>query len=84
MWQVTQYKDNERIGDPINPVGKYKVISEKKLNELQRARKKYTSHLELGIYYLREGFLDEAEKEFQALRLRNPNSKLVNMQKTQR
>jgi hypothetical protein len=78
QWQVTTFKDKERIEGQINPVGWYKIISEKKLDELKRARKKYSSHLELGIYYLREGFLVEAEKEFKALRSKNPNSKLVN------
>ncbi len=77
MWQVTAYRDGERIEGRLNQIGKFKVVSEGKLIEVGRARRRYTSHFELGVYYLREGLLDEAEREFRRVLARNPSSKLV-------
>jgi len=77
MWQITAYRDGERIEGRLNQIGKFKVVSEGKLIDVGRARRRYTSHFELGVYYLREGLLDEAEREFRRVLARNPSSKLV-------
>jgi hypothetical protein len=77
QWQVTAFKGEERIDDRLNQVGKFKVVSERKVDELRRARKKYTTSFELLIFYLREGFIEEAVKELQEIRARNPDSRLV-------
>ncbi len=78
MWQVKAIRDEEKIANRSNGIGKFMVISDKKFNELRAARKKYDSHLEMGIYYLKEGLLEEAKREFESLRSKNPSSKLVN------
>ena len=76
-WQVTAFKNEEKIDSKTNSIAKFMVISEKRLNKVRAARQKYRSHLEIGIYYLREGLLDEAENEFRELLTRNPESKLI-------
>jgi lipopolysaccharide biosynthesis regulator YciM len=45
---------------------------------LAQARRGYASwRLVLGLLYARAGLLDEAEREFRALREANPNSELA-------
>lgn len=78
LWQVTGFKNGERIDNQLNPMGRFMVASEKKAREIEEARKQYTDHLELGVYYLKEGLLDQAQEELSQLRLRNPDSKIVN------
>lgn len=80
LWQVIAYKDKERIeaqSNQMGQIGKFKIISEGKLNEIDKARKKFSSHLALAIFYLKEGLLDDAEQEFQKLKSDNPGSQLV-------
>jgi hypothetical protein len=36
------------------------------------------SHLALGIFYARQGLMDDAERELEALRSENPGSSVVN------
>ncbi len=77
LWQVTVFKDKERIDDRLNQVGKFKIVSEKKVDEVRRARKKYGSRLELGVYYLREGFIEEVERECKDVLLKKTGSRFT-------
>jgi hypothetical protein len=53
--------------------GKFKIIAEDKLRELNQLKARQ-SHLALGLFYASEGMSDEAEREFQILAKQNPNS----------
>jgi len=77
LWQVTAYRDKERIEFEQNRIGKFKVVSVDKLNQVEIARKKYTSHLALAVFYIKVGLLDDARSEMRKLISRNPNSKLL-------
>jgi hypothetical protein len=52
--------------------GKFQTLTVEKMNELIRLRTKTKSHLALGVFYAREGMLEEAEREFQILTRDNP------------
>jgi len=76
-WQVAALKDNQRIISPTLPApqARFKVLDSKKAKELARARKADpSSHLVLGVLYWQAGLINEAEREFQALRRANPRS----------
>ncbi|MCI0664791.1 MAG: hypothetical protein L0220_27325 [Acidobacteria bacterium] len=77
LWQVSAYRDNERIESDQNRIGKFKVISAEKLERVEIARKNYPSHLALAVFYIKEGLLDDARSELQKLISRNPQSKLL-------
>jgi anti-sigma factor RsiW len=75
-WYVVAHKDGAEIQSPSKSgaVVKFRVLEQKKADELERARQKYAnSHLTLGILYAQAGLLDDAEREFQALAEANPN-----------
>lgn len=76
-WQVVALKDGQEVLSPTPPVPKpkFRVLDQKKANELTRVRRTSAdSHLTLGILYAQAGILDEAERELQALRQANPQS----------
>jgi len=55
---------------------KFQVLSDndlQKLNQLKRTR----SHLALGVFYGKVGFLAEAEREFQELVRLNPDDQVA-------
>lgn len=79
-WMVTAFLDNgEEISAPLPTEGdkKFFVISEEKSRELKYLKSKVKSHFALGMFYLREGMLDEAEGEFKLLGQQNPNSPVI-------
>jgi hypothetical protein len=76
-WQVTAYRDGEKITSPVLPAAeaKFKVLPDDKVRALRRAEKAYAgSHLTLAVLYLRAGLFDEAERELKALARSNPQS----------
>lgn len=77
MWQVLAYKDGTEITPAQREVGKFKVVSDAIYKKMQDARKKYKSHLALGLTYKRENLLYEAEHEFKQLLAANPKSKVA-------
>jgi len=56
------------------PEVKFKVLSEETLRDLTALQSRTSSHLALGIFYVRAGMLEDAEREFQALNKQNPQS----------
>ena len=79
-WQVKAVKGGRELKAPRPPApqAKFRVLDAAKANELAQARRGYASwRLVLGLLYVRAGLLDEAEREFRALREANPNSELT-------
>jgi hypothetical protein len=77
IWQVTAMRAGESVTAPAPPApeARFKVLSQAGLEELSAAETSDpTSHLLRGVLYARAGLLDEAEREFQALRQSNPRS----------
>jgi len=77
-WSVIAVIDNKETisPGPSSPEMKFKVLSAKSFEQLQKLRKS-GSHLALGVFYAREGLHAEAQREFQILLRENPNSDLV-------
>jgi uncharacterized protein YoxC len=76
-WQVTALKDGKEIVSPRPPASeaRFKVLEQATAIELERARERYAgSNLILGILHAQAGLLDRAERDFQALADRNPQS----------
>jgi len=88
-WSVIAVFDNKEIisPGPSSPEMKFKVLSAKSFEQLQKLRNS-GSHLALGVFYAREGLHDEAQREFQILLRENPNSdvakKLLQQAQTRR
>jgi hypothetical protein len=77
LWQVTALKDGKRINSPSAPApeARFKVLGQAELGQINRIiQSQPESHLALGIVYLRDGLLDEAESEFKSLAKANPDS----------
>lgn len=90
-WQVTAMVNGETLRAPTRPApdARFVVVSGAKLAEIERAKRNYgRSNLVLGILYAEAGLLDDAEREFQALIRKNPNSanvkRLLNKVRTAR
>lgn len=62
--------------EPPAPLAKFKVLDQKRREELEHAKKTYKSHLTLGLLYVEAGLLDDAEREFEALLDANPKSQV--------
>jgi hypothetical protein len=76
-WQVKANKDGQEITSPRPPApqARFRILSQAQANDLIQARRNAgTSHLMLGLLYAKAGLLDEAEVQFQALQMANPNS----------
>jgi len=75
-WQVTARHGATHITAPAPPAASVflEVISADAASRIERARR---SHLELAVFYAREGLLDEAQAEVVALEADNPGSPLV-------
>ena len=73
-WYVTcEQDDGTEVGpDPAAPVAKFKVMELTRLNALA-----VEGHRSLGLRYLLEGLLDEAEEEFRALQKADPHSAIA-------
>jgi hypothetical protein len=91
LWQVSAMRDGKEIKSPMPPApeAKFKVIEQAKVEELSQLKKSAAnSHLATGLIYAREGLLDDAEREFEALMQSNPKSvvarKLLNQVKALR
>jgi hypothetical protein len=63
-------------GEPssLTSQAKFKVLGEDKLRELNQLQVDSRSHLALGLFYVREGMVADAEREFGILVKANPNS----------
>lgn len=69
-WTVTGVVN----GEELVSVARFKLLEGSKLAELAALKDQYQSHLALGLFYLREGVLIEARREFQTLAKDNPDS----------
>ncbi|HZS44016.1 MAG TPA: hypothetical protein VFC63_02855 [Blastocatellia bacterium] len=77
LWQVTAVKDGKEITVPAAPApeAKFRVVSRSVSEELNQIKQQSgSSHLVMGTFYAKNGLLDDAEKEFQALVAANPDS----------
>jgi len=57
--------------------GKFKVLSQDKVRELNQLRTGPPSHFALGLFYAREGMIADAELEFGILVKENPDSAVL-------
>ena len=57
--------------------GKFKVLSQDKVPELNQLKTNTQSHFALGVFYAREGMVGDAEHEFRILLKANPNSPVL-------
>ncbi|HEU4934275.1 MAG TPA: hypothetical protein VFT48_19455 [Pyrinomonadaceae bacterium] len=79
-WQVKAIKEGQETTSPRPPApqAKFRVLDQRKVNELTRAKRVYgSSHLALGLLYAEAGLLREAEAEFNLLRRANPDSEVA-------
>ncbi|MGE0129319.1 MAG: zf-HC2 domain-containing protein [Blastocatellales bacterium] len=78
-WTVGGVINGEEIVSPSasEPEVKFKVLSEEEVRQLSLLRQTTNSHLALGVFYAQAGMIAEAEREFQKLADRNPNSPIV-------
>jgi hypothetical protein len=80
QWQVTAILDGNEVVSPKRPApdAKFKIVDATHANEIQQARRSAgNSHLLMGIVYADAGMIAEAQREFQALLQKNPNSAIV-------
>jgi hypothetical protein len=80
QWQVTATVDGKEVVSPKRPApdAKFKVVDAVHANEIQQARRTAgNSHLLMGIVYANAGMVAEAQREFQALLQKNPNSEIA-------
>lgn len=76
-WQVTAFKDGQRITSPVMPApqAKFRIVDRGQREELTRMKRELPNyHLGLGVLYTRVGLLEDAEREFQALLKNSPHS----------
>ncbi len=80
-WQVIAYKDGDVLvasPQPPAPEPKFKILDTEDAARVRRTRKTYArSHLAMGLSYLDEALMDDAEQEFEALRKANPDSQVA-------
>jgi hypothetical protein len=79
-WQVTATVDGKAIVSPTRPApdAKFKVVDTARANEIQQARRTAgNSHLLMGIVYADAGMIAEAQREFQTLLQKNPDSAIA-------
>lgn len=76
-WVVTAVVNGKKVVSPsaAAPEMKFAVLSTADFKELT-SLKKSKSHLALGVFYVRAGLLNEAEREFESLIKLNPDSEL--------
>lgn len=69
-WQVTAFKDSQRITSPVMPApqAKFRIVDREQRDELIRIKRAMPNyHLGLGVLYTQAGLLEDAEREFEAL-----------------
>jgi anti-sigma factor RsiW len=79
-WQVKAVKDGRAVRSPppAEPEAKFRILDRARAVELMQAQRTYAgSHLTLGLLYVRDGLLDNAELEFRKLRKANPSSAIT-------
>jgi predicted Zn-dependent protease len=57
--------------------GKFRVLSQDKVRELNQLKTSSQSHFAIGLFYAREGMVADAEREFRVLLKANPNSPVL-------
>jgi hypothetical protein len=72
-WGVSATVNGEEVAAQV----RFKLLRGEKLGELAMLKDQYQSHLALGLFYLREGVLVEARREFELLVKDNPNSSIA-------
>jgi hypothetical protein len=79
-WQVTARSGSKKVVAPVPPAPEawLKVLDQDTAEKLAHVKQAYPhSHLALGILDAKAGLVDEAEREFHALRITNPKSPIV-------
>src|SRR5262249_43243514 len=78
-WVVTAITEKGEITVPASsePERKFKVLGQRDFNTLIRLKQHTSSHLVLGLFYVRTGLVFEAEKELQFLASENADSSFV-------
>jgi hypothetical protein len=79
-WQVKAVKDGRKLisPPPAEPEARFRILDQARAVELMQAQRTYAgSHLTLGLLYVRDGLLDNAEQEFRKLRKANPSSRIA-------
>lgn len=78
-WAVTATVNGEAITSPGASASewKFKILDEKKAQELVVLKKRPRSYLALGVFYANAGMAAEAEREFQMLATENPRSPIA-------
>lgn len=68
-----------KAGEPsaLTSQGKFKVLGDDEVRQLNRLKYGSQSHLALGLFYAREGMIAEAEREFGILMKQNPDSSVA-------
>lgn len=79
IWVVTAVINGQDVIAPSTsePEMKFKVLDEETLREINSVQQRANSHLALGVLYARAGMRTEAEREFQMLVKKNPNSSVA-------
>lgn len=75
-WVVKAAIGSADASDSIvaSPSAKFTILSKEKIVKLSHLKATKRSHLELGMFYVREGLIDLAEREFTILSHQNPHS----------
>ena len=79
-WQITALKEGETFLSPKPPLpeARFRVLDQRAFDALAKLKQSAgNSHLAMGVFYWKHGLLDQAEREFQALAVANPNSPAV-------
>jgi predicted anti-sigma-YlaC factor YlaD len=76
-WQATALVDGREVASPVKPApdARFMVLDQATAGALAKAKNDAPrAHLILGVLYAQAGLLEDAEREFQALLLANPQS----------
>ena len=77
IWQVAAVKDGQEFKSPSRPApdARFKIVGGQEFADIQLAKRQFPkARLLLGVLYAEAGLLDDAAREFEALRKQNPNS----------
>lgn len=79
VWTLTAIVNGEEVSFPAPSEAemRFKVLAKDSMDELVRLKADNPSHLALGLFYLREGMVGEAEREFALLAKQNPDSPIA-------
>jgi len=77
-WVVREINEGTEGGSSSSASqGKFKVLEDGRVKELNRLKAAFQSHLALGVFYARTGMIAEAERELQILVQDNPHSRIA-------